>query len=115
MTNPIQNTFRTVSDCRVKTSAGEASFFFLSEGRILELDNQLGGKWLNIPAGSTVTLCASYDKTDTFMLALTSRVGENGPRMMNGIVLRKMAWAKLQASAPQEDSVQVSENAVVNG
>jgi len=117
MTNSTQNTFRTVSDCRVKTSAGEASFFFLSEGRILELDNQLGGRWLKIPEGSTVTLCASYDKTDTFMLAVTMRRTQDGPRVMNGIVLRKMAWANLRAVAPQTDEVieDVIEDVAVNG
>ena len=115
MTNLNQISFRTVSDTRVKTSAGEAQFFLLDGDRVLGLDNQLGGQWLNIPAGSRVTLCASYDKTDTFMLAVTMRRDQDSPRVLNGIVLRKMAWTNLQASAPQEDSVQVSENAVVNG
>lgn len=84
-----------LSEVRVRTSEGEAFFFTPPNGskKSVQLGNGIPNKWLKIPAGTEFQLCAKFNKTDTFMVALLT-VG-NAPI---GIVLRRMSYAKLLES-----------------
>lgn len=93
---------------RVKTASGEAQFCL--PGTDIQLDNELGGKWLSLPAGTEVEVCAAFPKTHTWMLAVTipAHEDEDGvftPALTNGIVLRKLAWEHL-VEAIQEPEVE---------
>lgn len=84
-------TYKTTSEIRVRTSDGQASFFLPTRNGLVELDNDaLGGKWVKIAAGSHVTLVASYEKTDTYLAALTTI--KDGAPHIQGVALRRMSW-----------------------
>lgn len=69
--------------------------------------NDLGGKWIRIPKGSVVTVCAAYEKTDTWMCAV--QIPESALADFNkasntdfkagqilGMVLRRMSFDALK-------------------
>lgn len=85
------NTYKTTSEIRVRTSDGEASFFLPTSKGLVELDNDaLGGKWVRLPAGTLVTLVARYEKTDTYLAAITSI--KDSAVNIQGVALRRMSW-----------------------
>jgi hypothetical protein len=106
------NTFKTNKDVRVKTAGGEAQFFIPGPIGLVELSNELGDIWLTVPKGSEITLCASFEKTDTYLIAATMTL--EGTRLMNGIALRRMSWSKLAAAAvvPKAKSAPAEDEAV---
>ena len=92
------NTYKTKSEIRVRTSDGEASFFLPTSKGLVELDNDaMGGKWVKIPAGSLVTLVARYEKTDTYLVALT-QIKDGAPNIQ-GVALRRMSWNNVVAGS----------------
>ena len=78
---------------------------------LTSLANDLGGKWVKLPKGSVVTVCAAYEKTDTWMLAVEipasavaeyiekNTTKEHRPTLaagqILGLVLRRMAFNTL--------------------
>ena len=100
--------FKINKDVRVKTAGGEATFFVPTpDGELVQLGNELGDKWLTVPKGSEITLVASFEKTDTFLVAATMTV--DGVRLMNGIALRRMAWANLCAAVGKVEVAETEE------
>lgn len=107
----------TLTDAvRVRTSSGEAMFTIPGTGVVLEADQQFAGKWITLPEGSEVLLCAKFEKTDTFMLAVTqpALVDEDSgeeviPALTNGFVLRKLGFEAVLAKADFEEEAEVTD------
>lgn len=92
---------------KVRTSSGLGRFLFIHEREIIPLKNTLEGRWLALPRGTKVTLCAFYEKTDTFMCAVQvprrDRPGEfEAPE---GMILRRMSFDKLNNAAQHPDRI----------
>ena len=91
-------TYKLTAETRVRTSDGEASFFLPTSKGLIELDNDaLGGKWVKLQAGSLVTLVARYEKTDTYLAAITTV--KDGEPNIQGVALRRMAWNNVVAGS----------------
>jgi hypothetical protein len=93
----MSTSFVLQEDCRIRVASGDAVFHD-AEGR--QLENNVPGRWITIPRGSTVLLCSKFEATDTFCVAIllaAERGGQHGAPV--GAVLRKLSWEKLQASA----------------
>jgi hypothetical protein len=97
---------------RLRTSEGEASFLYPQKDEsgnmtLVPLTNNVGGRWLKLPIGTEVTLCAAYHKTDTWMLAVQlPPLEEGGTRPpVQGMVLRLMSWDNLVAATLGYDDV----------
>jgi hypothetical protein len=108
--------FTTLAPVRVRTSSGDAAFFIPNSSTMLEADPQFAGKWITLGEGVEVTLCAKFEKTDTFMLAVTTPAfededtGDKIPAITNGIVLRRRAFeALVDACTPKEDAPDAEE------
>lgn len=93
--------FTLTSDVSVRTSSGEAAFYIPNSDVLLEADPQLAGRKVTLTEGTEITLCAKFEKTDTFMLAVTTpahcdpETGDRIPSMLNGVVLRRASWEKV--------------------
>jgi len=105
-------TYKLTAETRVRTSDGEASFFLPTSKGLIELDNDaLGGKWVKLQAGSLVTLVARYEKTDTYLAAITTV--KDGEPNIQGVALRRMAWNNVVAGSEQVSGEAVAENVAV--
>lgn len=106
------NTYKLLAETRVRTSDGEASFFLPTSKGLIELDNDaLGGKWVRLQAGSLVTLVARYEKTDTYLAAVTTV--KDGEPHIQGVALRRMSWNNVVAGSELVSGDAVAENAAV--
>jgi len=98
------NTFTLAASTRARTSEGNALFFIPGTETALNAHEEFAGKWVHIPEGSSIRLCAVYEKTDTYMCAVTfpahtdEDVGDRVPAITYGMVFRAKTWAKLQAA-----------------
>ena len=105
-------TYKLTAETRVRTSDGEASFFLPTSKGLIELDNDaLGGKWVKLQAGSLVTLVARYEKTDTYLAAITTV--KDGEPNIQGVALRRMSWNNVVAGSEQVSGEAVAENVAV--
>ena len=98
-----------LADTRVRVSSGDAQFLLpisSDDGttEVKTLDNTShGGKWLNIPAGSRVTVCAAYEKTDTFMLSIREPAKDGIEAKPYGVVLRQQSYDRVVAGCTPKD------------
>lgn len=105
-------TYKLNGETRVRTSDGQASFFLPTSNGLIELDNDaLGGKWVKLQKGSLVTLVASYEKTDTYLAAVTT-VRDGAPHIQ-GVALRRMSWSNIVNGSEQVSGDAIAEDAVV--
>jgi len=97
------------AETRVRTSEGKALFYIPGTEVELDADEAYAGKWVHLPEGTEVKLCATYEKTDTYMCAVTfpahvdEDVGDRIPAMTYGMVFRQKTWDKLQSAQLVED------------
>jgi hypothetical protein len=98
------NTLALTATTRVRTSEGNAFFFIPGTETALTAHEDYSGKWLHLPEGTEIKLCAVYEKTDTYMCAVTfpahvdDEVGDRIPSMTVGMVFRQKTWDKLNAA-----------------
>ena len=108
--------FILTAPLRVRSSKGVACFTIPGTGVVLEADQDLAGHWLNLPEGTRVQACATFEKTDTFLCAVTlpahddDETGDWVPSVLNGVVFRRGAWTHITEAAASADFESVDED-----